>query len=140
VPNAARILVIATMLTGMASVVARGQDGTRPPPRADTTLRAGDYDAGGLHRTMLGANYRDLWSAPITVPFLDLTTFAGGILPTKTGGSGQTKTLHFVSRKDQEFVFRPVHKALLMSLEGFEGTVVEKAMVDGLSASHRLHR
>src|SRR4029450_7593887 len=96
VPNAARILVLATMLTGMVSVVAGGQNGIRPPPRADTTMRASDqYDAGGLHRTMLGANYRDLWSAPITVHFLDLRTFARGILPTKTGGGGQTKTRHF---------------------------------------------
>ena len=85
---------------------------------------------------MLGGNYRDLWSAPITVPFLDLATFAGGVLPTKTGGGAQTKTLHLVTLNDVEFVFRPVHKALMMDLEGFEGTIVEKAMIDGLSASH----
>jgi hypothetical protein len=128
------------MLTVLASTGAGGQNGSpRPPPRSDSTVRASDhYGAGGLHRLMLGPNYRDLWSAPITVPFLDLTTFAGGVLPTKTGGGAQTRTLHFVTRNDVEFVFRPVHKALLMDLEGFEGTVVEAAMIDGLSASHPL--
>jgi hypothetical protein len=136
-PDASLAFVIATVLTLLVSPGAGGQNGPRPSPRADTTLRASDqYDAGGLHRVMLGTNYRDLWSAPIAVPFLDLTTFAGGVLPTKTGGGAQTKTLHFVTLDDVEFVFRPVHKALLMDLEGFEGTIVEAAMVDGLSASH----
>jgi hypothetical protein len=87
---------------------------------------------------MFGANYRDLWATPIAVPFLDLTTFAGGVLPTKTGGGAQTRTLHFATRNEVEFVFRPVYKALLMDLEGFGGTIVERAMIDGLSASHPL--
>lgn len=134
-PNAR--LALATMLTLLASVGARAQTGARPFARADTTLPASDqYDAGGFHRLMLGNNYRDLWSAPISVPFLDLATFAGGLRPIKTGGGGQTRTLHLVTPDEQEFVFRPVHKALLMSLEGFRGTVIEKAMIDGLSASH----
>ncbi len=85
---------------------------------------------------MLGDNYRDLWAAPITVPFLDLAKFAGGLLPTKTGGGAQTRTLHLVTSGDAEFVFRPVHKALLMDLEGFQGTIVESALADGLSASY----
>ena len=132
---------LAALLIVATSTEAVAQNGSRPPlsSRADSTLRASDqYGAGGLHRLLLGSNYRDLWSAPITVPFLDLTTFSGGVLPTKTGGGAQTKTLHFVTLNDVEFVFRPVHKALLMDLEGFGGTVVEKAMIDGLSASHPL--
>lgn len=138
-PHARRALSIAAMLTLLVPAGASGQNGPRPPPRTDSTLRASDqYGAGGLHRLMLGSNYRDLWSTPITVPFLDLTTFSGGVLPTKTGGGAQTKTLHFVTRNETEFVFRPVHKALLMDLEGFGGTIVEKAMIDGLSASHPL--
>ena len=138
-PGAARVVSIAAMLMLLVSVSAGGQNGARPPPRADSTIRASDqYDAGGLHRLLLGNNYRDLWSAAITVPFLDLSTFSGGVLPTKTGGGAQTKTLHFVTRSEVEFVFRPVHKALLMDLAGFEGTIVEKAMIDGLSASHPL--
>jgi hypothetical protein len=136
-PNASFSLAIATILTLLTSIRAEGQTSPRPPPRADTTMAASDqYGAGSLHRTMLGANYRDLWSTPITVPFLNLTTFAGGVRPTKTGGGAQTKTLHLVTPNDREFVFRPVHKALMMDLEGFERTIVEKAMVDGLSASH----
>ena len=136
-PNAA--LALATMLTLLTSGAAAGQNGSGARPATDTTRRASDqYGAGSLHRLMLGANYRDLWSAPIRVPFLDLATFAGGVHPTKTGGGAQTRTLHLVTPNDQEFVFRPVYKALLMDLEGFSGTIVEKAMIDGLSASHPL--
>ena len=138
-PDAWRTLSIAAMLTLLVPVGASGQNGFGPPPRTDSTLRASDqYGAGSLHRLMLGSNYRDLWSAPMTVPFLNLTTFSGGVLPTKTGGGAQTKTLHFVTRTEQEWVFRPVYKALLMDLAGFEGTVIEAAMIDGLSASHPL--
>ena len=138
-PDVRRALSVAAMLTLCVSVRASGQDGPRPPPRTDSTMRASDqYGAGGLHRLMLGNNYRDLWAAPITVPFLDLSTFSGGVLPTKTGGGAQTRTLHFVTRNEVEFVFRPVYKALMMDLVGFEGTIVEKAMIDGLSASHPL--
>lgn len=133
-PDALPAIVVATLIS-LTSAGAGAQATQRT--RADTTLRASDqYDAGGLHRLMLGSNYRDLWSAPITVPFLDLATFGGGVLPTKTGGGAQTRTLHFVTINDVEFVFRPVHKALLMNLEGFQGTVVEAALADGLSASH----
>jgi hypothetical protein len=135
-----RALAAATTWTVLASTGAGGQNGSAPPSlRPDSTMRASDqYGAGRFHRLMLGPNYRDLWSAAITVPFLDLTTFSGGVLPTKTGGGAQTRTLHFVTRNEVEFVFRPVHKALLMDLEGFEGTAVEAAMIDGLSASHPL--
>lgn len=137
IPNAS--LALAAMLSLLTSGAAAGQNGSAPRPATDTTVRASDqYGAGSLHRLMLGSNYRDLWSVPIIVPVLDLTTFAGGVLPTKTGGGAQTKTLHFVTPNEQEFVFRPVHKALLMDLEGFGGTIVEKAMIDGLSASHPL--
>jgi hypothetical protein len=138
-PDASLALCAATLLTFVLSVNAGAQNSPRPNIRTDSTMRASDlYGAGGLHRLMLGNNYRDLWSASMNVPFLDLTTFSGGLLPTKTGGGAQTKTLHFVTRNDVEFVFRPVHKALMMDLAGFEGTVVEKAMIDGLSASHPL--
>jgi hypothetical protein len=48
-----------------------------------------DYAAGGFHRKMLGDNYRDLWTASIKVPVLDLRTFAGGITPYKEGGGSR---------------------------------------------------
>lgn len=117
---------------------ALAQNGPPPSVGSDSTvLRASErYGASRLHRLMLGHNYRNLWATPITVPILDLTRFAGGVHPTKTGGGAQTKTLHFETPDGVEYVFRPVHKALLMDLEGFEGTIVEAAMADGLSASY----
>src|SRR5438045_8410279 len=43
------------------------------------------YRAGSLHRKLLGDNYRDEGTTPITVPALDLNTFRGGLTPTKQG-------------------------------------------------------
>ena len=34
------------------------------------------YAAGGFHRWLLGDNYRDEWTTPITVPVLDLKIFS----------------------------------------------------------------
>lgn len=124
------ILIVITPLSG-------GTQTSRPPPAADSTALSASrrYEAGALHRLMLGNNYRDLWATPIKVPILDLATYAGGIRPTKTGGGAQTKTLHFETSEGVEYVFRPVYKALLMDLAGFEGTIVQDLMADGMSAS-----
>ena len=39
------------------------------------------YRAGAFHRLVLGRHYRDLWTTPIEVEVLDLSTFAGGLTP-----------------------------------------------------------
>ena len=49
-----------------------------PPPGTPTaTVAAGTRYQGRLRRLFLGDTYRDLWVAPIEVPVLDLSTFAG---------------------------------------------------------------
>ena len=45
------------------------------------------------HSLLLGREYRSLWVTPITVPVLDLRTFAGGLRPVLKGGGQQTKSL-----------------------------------------------
>lgn len=74
-----------------------------------------DYDAGPLHRALLGDRYRDLWAAPIRVPVLDLDRFAGGLTPTERGGRKQTTSLRFIAPDGREFVFRSVDKYPLLA-------------------------
>ena len=69
-----------------------------------------NYRAGSLHRKLLGDNYRDEWTAPITVPVLNLNTFHGGLTPTKEGGGMQAPNLRFVAPDSSEWVFRMVRK------------------------------
>ena len=54
------------------------------------------YRAGAFHRWTLGRHYRDLWTTPIEVEVLDLSTFAGGITPLRRGGGQQTQALRFL--------------------------------------------
>ena len=94
------------------------------------------YGAGGLRRFLFGANYRDLWAAPLRVPVLDLQTFAGGLRPLKAGGGMQTKSLRLLGADGVEYVFRSVDKDHAVVPEQFKGTSMEGLARDGISASH----
>ncbi len=77
----------------------------------DTLVAAGpQYRASGLHELMLGRDYRSLWTTPITVPILDLGSFAGGLRPVSKGGGFQTKSLLLVGADGREFFFRSIDK------------------------------
>lgn len=113
--------------------------GTLPPltSKDSVTVIAGpDYAAGSLRRKWLGDNYRDVWAAPIKVPVLDLSTFAGGIKPSRTGGGMQGKNLRFGTADSTEWVFRPVHKTRLIIGPEFDNTIVWSIFHDQGSASH----
>jgi hypothetical protein len=81
------------------------------PSSADTALAPGpQYAAGGLHRFLLGSEYRSLWTTPVSVPVLELRTFAGGLRPISKGGGKQTKSLLLEARDGRQFFFRAVDK------------------------------
>jgi hypothetical protein len=109
-----------------------------PSPDEDTVSVApgAQYAAGGLHQFFFGKSYRTLWKTPIRVPVLDLSTFDGGIKPTKLSGGKQTKSLRFEARNGREWVFRSVDKDDVAMPPRFEGTVVEDIMRDQISSSH----
>ncbi len=112
-------LVLATPLPGQESV----------------TVVAGDYSAGWLKRIFFGSDYRDLWTTPIRVPYLDLHSYGGGLTPERTGGFGQTISLHFVGADGKRYVFRSIDKDLSRRLEeGLLGTFVEDIIQDQTSA------
>ncbi len=103
----------------------------------DTTVVAGaQYARGALWRALFGNHYRDLWTKAITVPLLDLATYAGGLTPEKEGGHGQTKTLHFLTRHGAQYVFRPVFKARFTLPDSLKGTILETFFNDQLSAAY----
>src|ERR1700704_6828265 len=68
------------------------------------------YRAGGWRPLLLGKEYRSLWATPVTVPVLDLRTFAGGLRPISKGGGQQTKSLRLAATDGREFFFRSVDK------------------------------
>jgi hypothetical protein len=134
---------LAALLPAMAAaqsgpVTVQTSNGTVALRVRDTVVMVANsrYEAGKFHRFMLGSGYRDLWTTPIKVPVLDIASFAGGLKATKTGGGAQTKNLRLENPSGREFVFRPVYKALLLDIEGYDGTIIKDFFTDGLSASY----
>ena len=102
-----------------------------------TAIPGAEYDAGWLHRVFFGDHYRDLWAAPVRVPVLDLSIFAGGLKPVEKGGGFQTKSLRFLGNDKQFYKFRSVDKnpRAVLPLELRE-TVAGDIAQDHISTSH----
>ena len=101
--RAARLALAAAILAAAPPAAARAQ--------RDTVVVAGErYHASGLKRFLFGSSYRDLWTAPVRVPVLELGSYAGGLAPTGVGGGRQTPSLRFRAADGREFAFRLVDK------------------------------
>jgi hypothetical protein len=102
----------------------------------DTTVVAGkEYAAGGLRKRMVGSSYRDLWTAPVRVPVLDPSTFAGGLTPTEEGGGNQTRSLRFRGADGREYAFRSVNKEQQRALpRDIQGTFTGRLLQDQVSS------
>ena len=93
------------------------------------------YQAGGMHRMLLGNGYRDLWATPLRVPVLDLED-----LRRRTRAPpGERRQPDEVARASSrppgtEYVFRSVDKEGATFPEGFKGTVVQSIAKDQVSS------
>lgn len=118
-------------LVGVAQSTEAGEAGVV------VTAAGAQYQAGPLHRWILGRHYRDLWTTPIRVRVLDLDEVGGGLTPTRTGGGMQTRSLRFMGADGREYAFRSVDKDPSPVLDTiFHGTVVNDLVQDGISAAH----
>lgn len=129
--RAARLALTACLL---ASAL-RGDD---PPASPTVTVVPGArYAAGPLRRFFLGAHYRDLWTTPLRVPVLSLTTFAGGLTPARRGGGMQTKSLRLLGRDGREYAFRSLDKDPSKTLPPeLRETFARDLVQDQISSSH----
>ena len=93
------------------------------------------YDAGPVKRFLLGRSYRELWTTPVSVPVLNLRTFAGGLTPTETGGGNQTLSLRFEGADGKEYAFRSVDKDPGRG-EGGRGGVAGAVLRDQVSSQN----
>ncbi|MBW2723221.1 MAG: BamA/TamA family outer membrane protein [Deltaproteobacteria bacterium] len=95
------------------------------------------YNAGRVHRFVLGGGYRDLWQAEIELPLLDLSKEGGGLVPTRRFGGLQTSVLGFKGADGRTYSFRGTDKdpsAVLDSL--FHDTIVQTIVQDQMAAQH----
>ncbi len=106
-------------------------------PARRTVVAGARYQAGWLHRFLLGAHYRDLWGTPLAVEVLDLARYAGGLTPERCGGRRQTQTLHFSGADGREYAFRSVDKDPTLALPPeLRATFVRAIIQDQISSAH----
>jgi len=131
------VVTVALLLSIFPPSSAQAQGASPPPALKDTVLAANpDYKAGGFQSSMMGDEYRDLWTTPIRVPILDLRRFAGGLRPTKRGGGAESHNLRFMATDSSEWVFRTIHKTLLDLPGEFDRTIIRSLILDARSASY----
>jgi hypothetical protein len=113
-----------------------GTPGAAQPPTIEVTAAA-RLRGSALRRLLLGARYRELWTAPFRAELLDISSLAGGLAPVRVldGLSGHVLLLR--APEGCEYTFAPMDR----SPAGPEGEVsgaplLEASVPDQLSASH----
>ena len=81
-----------------------------PGARIHLAVPGERFQAGAFSRWFYGDNYRDLWTTAIEFPVLDLDTVGGGLTPLRTGGFGQSISLHFTGEDGQRYTVRSLDK------------------------------
>lgn len=108
------------------------------PTSSDTTVAAGaEYAAGKFKRFWMGYQYRDEWTCPVTVPFLNLDSIGGGLIPYAKGGGLQTVSLKFKDKNGEKYAFRQLDKSPEKSLtEGVKKTIYKDIVKDLIASQH----
>ncbi len=125
---------------GLKPLAASAQITRSPPPRearVHTVVPGGRYRASGFKRWLLGSDYRDLWTSPIEVPVLNLDSVGYGLTPLRTGGFGQSVSLHFQGNDGRRYVVRSIDKDPTKRLiPRLKNTFAEDIIQDQISALH----
>lgn len=140
-PRAALLIELsaAALLFGAAGLAPSSASADEPATRE---VVAGErYRKGAVHRFLLGAEYRDLWTTPVKLEVLDLSAFAGGLKPAAAVGHGQTQALAMKGADGKSYTFRPILKdpANLLPVELRETlarALVQDQMASGHPAGH----
>ena len=133
--------IAAAFTTLLASA---GSAADEVPDSERRTITAGErYRKGGLYRFLFGADYRDLWTTPVSLPVLDMGRFAGGLQPVRIVGHGQSKALALKGADGRSYTFRPILKdaTALLPVELRESKArdfVQDQMASGHPAGHTM--
>ena len=108
-----------------------------PPQGAKThvVVPGERFRAGGFKRWFQGSDYRDLWTTPIEVAVLDLDSVGGGLTPLRTGGFGQSISLHFTGEDGRRYTVRSLDKDPTKRIwEELKDTVADNFLQNMVSA------
>src|SRR4051812_36097121 len=134
--TAGRALSLAFVIVASSTGVLTAQESNTEAQTVIKVAPGPEYRASGIHRLLLGREYRELWVTPVSVPVLDLATFAGGVEPLSRGGGQQTKSLRLRAKDGREFFFRSVDKDPSATLPPeLRGTVAGQVVRDQTSSA-----
>ena len=96
------------------------------------------YDSvSGLHRFLLGENYRKLWATPVKVKVFSLSKEKGGLTVIKQGGGLQTRSLRLRDKSGKEWVLRTLEKYPERKLPpNLKKSIVKDIMVDQITTAN----
>lgn len=126
---------ITNMLFQPCNPVIKPSDKMDTPRPEPTTVAAGsEYASKRFKEKWFGKHYRDSWTVPVKVPYLDMDTTFGGLVIAGKGGGRQTTSLKLVAGNGKEYVFRSVDKDPFRALAyELRGTVVSQVLKDQTS-------
>lgn len=131
------VRALLALLVCALPVGAQAQAKDAVPGRTVEVTAGAHYKAGGLHRFLLGDDYRDLWTMPIRVEVLDLRTYAGGLKPAFRVGGQETKGLAMKGSDGRDYTFRGVDKDPSGILPpDLQGTIAERVVQDQIASAH----
>lgn len=94
-------------------------------------------NAGGLHRLMLGNNYRKEWATPVHLKVFDISKEKGGFTISSLGGGKQTLSLRLRDKNGREWVLRTINKNPEKAIpEMLRSTIAKDIIQDMVSAQH----
>ena len=108
-----------------------------PPQGAKThvVVPGERFRASGFKRWLYGSDYRDLWTTPIKVAVLDLDSVGGGLTPLRTGGFGQSISLHFTGEDGRRYTVRSLDKDPTKRIwDELKDTIADDFLQDQISA------
>ncbi len=108
-----------------------------PPQGAKThvVVPGERFRAGWFKRWFSGSDYRDLWTTPIEAAVLDLDSVGGGLTPLRTGGFGQSISLHFTGEDGRRYTVRSLDKDPTKRRWGeLKGTIADDFFQDMIRA------
>jgi hypothetical protein len=96
-----------------------------------------NYEATKGRQFWLGLHYRQDWVTPVKMPYVNLTTQFGGLVPYKKGGGKQTRSLKLRNEEGQLFVLRAINKDPEKALPYYlRETVIKDIVQDQISAQN----
>lgn len=105
------------------------------PHSQPANIAAGsEYASKRFKEKWFGKHYRDSWTVPVKVPYLNMDTTFNGLVISGKGGGRQTTSLKLVAGNGKEYVFRSVDKDPFRALAyELRGTVVSQVLKDQTS-------